>query len=189
MLDTDLGKRFVTGGENELEEIINLYGEKLLRYATAILCDYHEAENVMQEVFLAAYQGRAAFDGDNLSAWLYKITYNRSMNQLKKRKIFRFSELHDEMTGLIGDAGMSDGTLRALQRLKPQERALLYGRIMEELSYEELSRLLEASPAALRKQYERAKKKLADYLRQREEKPGDSLNIVPYGKEPRHEHI
>jgi RNA polymerase sigma factor (sigma-70 family) len=192
MLDTNLGQRFVTGGENELEEIINLYGEKLLRYATAILCDYHEAENVMQEVFLSAYQGRAAFDGGNLSAWLYTITYNRSMNQLKKRKILRFSELRDEMVSLVDDAGMSDETLRALQRLKPKERALLYGRIMEEQSYEDLSLLLGSSPAALRKQYERAKKKLSGYLNKRGEKvpaPADCLNTIHYGKEPQHEHI
>ena len=113
MNDTDLGQRFVTGGEDELEEVINLYGEKLLRYATAILCDYHEAENVVQEVFLSAYQNRTTFDGSNLSAWLYKITYNRSLNQLKKRKIFYFSEIHSEAVLAEKDEGLSDETLRA----------------------------------------------------------------------------
>lgn len=164
MSDTDLGQRFVTGGEDELEEIINFYGEKLLRYATAILCDYQEAENMVQEVFLSAYQGRAAFDGGNLSAWLYKITYNRSLNQLKKRKVFYFSEIRHEAVSPAKGTGLSDEILRALQRLKPKERALLYGRIMEEQSYEELSLLSGCSAAALRKQYERAKKKLAGYL-------------------------
>jgi RNA polymerase sigma factor (sigma-70 family) len=151
-------------GEDELEEIINLYGEKLLRYATAILCDYHEAENVIQEVFLSAYQSRTAFDGSNLSAWLYKITYNRSLNQLKKRKIFYFSEICDKVAAPNEDMGLSDETLRALRRIKPKERALLYARIMEEQSYEELSLRTGCSPSALRKQYERAKKKLADCL-------------------------
>lgn len=178
MSDTDLGQRFVTGGEDELEEIIRLYGEKLLRYATAILCDYQEAENVVQDVFLSAYQGRAAFDGGNLSAWLYKITYNCSLNQLKKRKVFYFSEIRDEVVSPPDDTGLSDEILRALQRLKPKERALLYGRIMEEQSYEELSLLSGCSSAALRKQYERAKKKLADYL-----------TAKNYGKESKHEYI
>jgi RNA polymerase sigma factor (sigma-70 family) len=178
MNDTDLGQRFVTGGEDELEEIVNHYGERLLRYATAILCDYHEAENVVQEVFLSAYQGRTAFDGGNLSAWLYKITYNRSLNQLKKHKVFYFSEIRANMVSPDDNTGLSDETLCALQRLKPKERALLYGRIMEEQSYEELSRLSGCSPAALRKQYERAKKKLAGYL-----------TAERYGKETKHEYI
>lgn len=157
MGDINLGQRFVTGGEDELEEIISLYGEKLLRYATAILCDYQEAENVVQDVFLSAYQCREAFDGGNLSAWLYKITYNRCLNQLKKRKLFYFSEIRDAAVSPADDSDLSDETLRALQRLKPKERALLYGRIMEEQSYEELSQRSGCSPTALRKQYERAK--------------------------------
>lgn len=132
----------------------------------------------MQEVFLSAYQGRAAFDGSSLSAWLYKITYNRSLNQLKKRRVLYFSQIHNELTTPADDDGLSDETLLALQRLKPKERALLYGRIMEEQSYEELSLLLGRSPAALRKQYERAKKKLAGYL-----------TVRHYGKEPKDERI
>ncbi|SHI06206.1 RNA polymerase sigma factor [Sporanaerobacter acetigenes] len=164
MSNADLGERFVTGGENELEEIINLYSEKLLRYATAILCDYYEAENIVQEVFLSAYENRATFDGANLSAWLYKITYNLSLNQLKKRKLLYFSEIRGKVVLSEEDKGLSDETFRALKRLKPKERALLYGRIMEEQSYEELSLLTGSSPAALRKQYQRVKDKLAKYL-------------------------
>ncbi|MDD4414810.1 MAG: sigma-70 family RNA polymerase sigma factor [Oscillospiraceae bacterium] len=164
MNDIDLGRRFVTGGEDELEEIIDIYAQKLLRYATAIMCDYHEAENVIQEVFLSAYQNRTTFDGNNLSAWLYKITYNRCLNQLKKRKLLYFSEIRDEMVVPTEDTGLSEETSRALRRLKPKERALLYARIMEEQSYNELSHSIGCSPSALRKQYERAKKKMAEYL-------------------------
>ena len=163
MEDIELGKRFVIGGEDILEEVINLYGEKLLRYATAILCDYQEAEDVVQESFIAAYQNRNKFDGENLSAWLYKITYNRSLNQLKKRKIFYFSEIHSEATS-EKDEGLNDETLRVLRKLRPKDRALLYGRIMEELSYEELSQRTGISSATLRKRYQRAKDKLVKEL-------------------------
>jgi len=54
--------------------------------------------------------------------------------------------------------------MEALKPLKPQERALLYGRIMNGQSYEELSKIMSSSPTALRKQYERVKKKAAKYL-------------------------
>lgn len=163
MNNTELGQSFINGGEDELEEIINIYGEKLLRYSTAILCDYHEAENVVQEVFISAYQNRTKFDGDNLSAWLYRITYNKSLNQLKKRRMLYFSEIREEVSQ-ERDNSISDEVLIALKKLKPKDRALLYGRIMEEQSYQELSQLTGSTPVALRKQYERAKKKLAEYL-------------------------
>lgn len=164
MEEIDIGQRFVNGGEDELEEIINLYGDKLLRYATAILCDYHEAENITQEVFLSAYQHRVHFDGNNVSAWLYKITYNCCLNQLKKRKFLFFNEIRSEIVLPEKDNGLSDETLRALQKLKPKERVLVYGRIMDGQSYEELAQLTGSSPAALRKQYQRAKEKLVKYL-------------------------
>lgn len=160
----DLGQRFITGGEKELEEIINFYGAKLLRYATAILCDYHEAENMVQEVFISAYQNRNSFDGSNLSAWLYKITYHRCLNHLKKRSVLYFGEIHSESVLEEEDLGLSDEAIKALGKLKPKDRALIYGRVMEELSYKELSSLIGKSEAALRKQYERAKKKLARLL-------------------------
>lgn len=164
MEEIDIGELFVNGGEEELEEIIDLYGEKLLRYATAILCDYHEAENIVQEVFISAYQNRVMFDGNNLSAWLYKITYNRCLNQLKKHKFLFFNEMRSEIVLHECDKGFSDETMRALQKLKPKERVLVYGRIMDGQSYEDLAKLTGSSPAALRKQYQRAKDKLVKYL-------------------------
>ena len=161
MEDMELGKRFISGGEEILEEIISIYGEKLLRYATAILCDYQEAEDIVQDSFIAAYENRKGFDGENLSAWLYKITYNLSLNQLKKRKILYFSKIYNKEAMKQKDEGLSDEILRALRKLKPKERALLYGRIMEEQSYEELSELTGVSSPTLRKRYQRAKDKLA----------------------------
>lgn len=164
MEDIELGKRFISGEEDILEEVINFYGEKLLRYATAILCDYQEAEDVVQESFIAAYQNRNKFDGENLSAWLYKITYNRSLNQLKRRKIFYFSEVHSQAVLTEKKDELSYEILVALRKLKPKDRVLLYGRIMEEQSYEEISQLTGISPATLRKRYQRAKDKLAKEL-------------------------
>jgi len=46
----------------------------------------------------------------------------------------------------------------------PQDRALLYSRIIEGYSYEEISQQMGKSPSTLRKRYERAKKKLVDNL-------------------------
>lgn len=172
MEDMGLGKRFISGGEEVLEEVITIYGEKLLRYATAILCDYQEAEDIVQDSFIAAYENRKGFDGENLSAWLYKITYNLSLNQLKKRRILYYSEIHKKEVVKEKDQGLSDEILRALGKLKPKERALLYGRIMEEQSYEELSELTGVSPSTLRKRYQRVKDKLAKEINNEYDRKG-----------------
>jgi len=159
----ELDKRFATGGEAELEELIADYGEKLLRYAASILCSHQDAEDVVQDVFISAYKNRGGFDGRNLSAWLYKITYNYSLNKRKRRMPLFFSDMKNEPVVYMNSSAMPE-IMEALRPLKPQERAILYGRIMNNYSYEELSQIMGSSPAALRKQYERAKKKAAKYL-------------------------
>ena len=159
--------RFTAGGEPELEEVISAFGEKLLHYATSILCNYHDAEDAVQTVFFLAYKNRRNFDGEHLSAWLYRITYNHCLSQLKKRKLIFFGDLGNVQEDSIDpyeQKAMSDDILEMLGRLKAEDRALLFARIMDDHSYEELSVIFDRSPAALRKQYERAKKKLAGYL-------------------------
>jgi len=147
----------------ELEELMNLYGERLLRYATSILYNTQDAEDVVQDVFISAYQNQAKFDGENLSAWLYKITYNKSLNKLKRRKILFFSDVGDVAVDGIPESDEND-IFRILKILKPQDRALLYGRIMSGYSYEELSRQMGEPAPVLRKRYERAKRKVAAHL-------------------------
>ncbi|MCL2201161.1 MAG: sigma-70 family RNA polymerase sigma factor [Oscillospiraceae bacterium] len=167
MIEVTLGKRFSQGDEPELVEVIDAFSEKLLRYATSILCNHHDAEDVVQRVFLQAYQNRKKFDGENISAWLYKITYNHCMNQLKKRRIFFFSDIRDVVEAVSApheEADSNASVLEMLCLLRAEDRALVYGRVINEQSYDELALIFGKSPAALRKQYERAKKKLAEYL-------------------------
>jgi len=167
MGEANLGIRFATGGESELEEVIRAYGEKLIRYATSILKNHHDAEDIVQGVFCVAYQKRRSFDGKNLSAWLYKITYHFCLDQLRKRKVLFISDISnvkEETVDPFADVSIDDDLLNALNQLTAKERALLFGRIMDGFSYEELAEIHGRSSAALRKQYERTKKKLADYL-------------------------
>ena len=160
----ELSQRFVTGGEAELEEVIHCFGEKLVRYAASVLFNHQDAEDVVQEVFLYAYQNRARFNGGNLSAWLYKITYHDCLDRLKRRKVLFFFDVKDEPAVEMEDTISMHEISEALKPLSPKDRALLYGRIVDGQSYDDLSRIMGATPAALRKQYERAKKKAAKYL-------------------------
>ena len=150
--------------DEELKDIIAAYGERLSRYAVTILASFHDAEDIVQEVFIAAYEKRESFDGDNLGAWLYRITYNRCINHAKRRKFALFAEPPEPAARRDAGFGFNENTLNALRRLKPMERALIHGRVMDERSYEDLAREFNASPTALRKRYERAKKKLAGYI-------------------------
>ncbi|MCL2404840.1 MAG: sigma-70 family RNA polymerase sigma factor [Defluviitaleaceae bacterium] len=151
----------------ELDELIPQYGEKLLRYATTILYSHPDAEDVVQDVFISYLQNSKRAEINNIAAWLYKVTYNLCLNKIKGAKRRRwsfFEDIKEEPAVHMEDSLTMPEIMEALKRLTPQERALLYGRAMDEHSYEELSHIIGASPAALRKQYERVKKKASKYL-------------------------
>ena len=163
----------------EFEELVDTYSERLLRYATSILYNHQDAEDVVQDVFMSAYQNLSTFDGNNISAWLYKVTYNKSINKLRKRKILPFGDIPENTMDTQKKSGLSDETLQALSQLKPQERAILYGRIIEAYNYEELAEQMGSSPTTLRKRYERAKKKLAGILSENQQKfDGEQEEII-----------
>ena len=152
----------------ELEELISLYGEKLLRYATSILYSYSDAEDAVQDVFISYMQNNNKHEISNASAWFYRVTYNHCLNKIKaakRRRLVFFSDTKEEpMVHMEDDLALPE-IMQALKPLTPQERALLYGRAMNEQSYDELSQIMGVSATALRKQYERIKKKAAKYLR------------------------
>jgi len=150
----------------DIESVVAEFGQLILRYCHALLCDYHEAQDAVQLVFIKANAKQLRFAANtNLSAWLYKIAYNTCMDILRKRK--RRERLLEEAGNQRQEArngGMSPWLERALAQLTPKERALVFNRVVDEMGYDELAKIYGAKPAALRKRYERAKKKLAQLL-------------------------
>lgn len=177
MSDSEFGTRFATGGEAELLELIDAYGEKLLRYATSVLCNRQDAEDAVQLAFIAAYDNRKTFDGRNLPAWLYKITHNQCLNHMKKRRPLLLGDACVKTTvNPFDDTGVNENFTSALARLSPTERALLYARVLDGYSYDDLVHIFGKSPAALRKMYERTKKKLAAALGEKRYYEGSAGN-------------
>lgn len=164
----DLGLRFSQGGESELTEVIEQYGSRLFRYCFNTVCDYHAAEDITQLALFKAYKNRKNFRSDAaLSTWMYRIAYNCCIDYFRKQRFF-LPLLEVKDTSCMPDTSedeFSPEVQSALFQLTPKERAVVYGRIIEEKSYSELAEISNISEAALRKRYMRAKRKLANALR------------------------
>lgn len=173
-MQEDLNMRFAAGNQSAFEEAIDRYGARLLRYVSAVLCDYHEAEDVVQEVFLLAMKNCRRFDGKNLSAWLYKIAYRTSLNRMKRRRPLLLGDLNEQDLTLPAPEENTEDLWEHLKVLKPKERALLFSRIYEGKSYAAISETTGVSQAVLRKRYERAKKKLAESLTEESKTGGNA---------------
>ena len=156
--------------DGEIERIVDEYASALFRMCLVMLRSVPDAEDAVQDACAAAWQGRDGFDGENLRAWLYRITGNRCLDMLRRRGLLTFDELREETAAgpEEGGDGFSDTTMRALGRLSAADRAVVLLRVREELSYAEIAERLGENEAALRKRYERAKKRLARYLTEAE---------------------
>jgi len=158
-----------SGKTNELslEEMVATYGKAILRYCHLLLRDYHEAQDVVQTTFLKVFMGRSRIKGA-VQPWLYKTAYNNCIDILRKRKKLSFTEDENYEPSYQMEDGMSEDIKIALGVLPPDDRALVISRVMDEMDFAELSQIYNASAATLRKRYERAKKKLANALRELE---------------------
>lgn len=167
---SELNNTFTTGGEYELRCAIKIYGQPILRYCHNILCDYFEAQDAVQMTFIKAYNKRKSFKSKtSLSAWLYRIAYTTCIDLLRKKKLLFFLP-HIKVKSVIEqkskDSFINDNLKEALLTLSPEERALVFNRVIDEKSYAELEEIYLVSSSTLRKRYERAKKKLSKALQE-----------------------
>ena len=87
MDEAELSRAFPIGDGACLEAVIGRYGQALLRYCHHILCDYHEAQDAVQDALLRAWSRRNLFRaGTNLEAWLYKLAYHACIDLLRQRR-------------------------------------------------------------------------------------------------------
>lgn len=154
-------------------EIYRLYYKTMYNTALRILADTTEAEDVMQEGFLNAFQKIETYRGEvSFGAWLKKIIVNRSLDIIKARKAVISIEttnidLPDESdSGYIekADDVNIDMIKAAIYSLPEGYRIVLSLYLLEGYDHDEISEILNITNATSRTQFHRAKKKLAEHL-------------------------
>lgn len=80
-----LGERFRAGDETVLREVYDRYGGLVYRLGMSCLSSHHDAEDVTQATFVAAWRGRATFDPDRgtLAGWLLGIARRQVVDRVR----------------------------------------------------------------------------------------------------------
>lgn len=85
--DAYLVERALDNDLAAFEKLVSRYQSKIVSYATRMLSDADEAEDVAQEAFVKAYRSLESFRGaSSFSTWLYRIATNLCIDRVRKRK-------------------------------------------------------------------------------------------------------
>jgi RNA polymerase sigma factor (sigma-70 family) len=162
------------GSKKACYELYRLYSKAMLNVAFRILGSMDEAEDVLQESFLDAFNKVKDFRQETtFGLWLKQIVVNRSINLLRKRKI-EWVEMESEQLENIADEQQPDEedmqykvaqVKQAMQLLPEGYRVVLSLYLLEGYDHEEIGQILNISENTSRTQFLRAKRKLSEVLR------------------------
>ena len=87
MSDEELAQKAQEGDTEAFGELIGRYQDKLMRYARKFLLDPEDAQDIVQDIFIKAYENLRSFDATRrFSPWVYRIAHNEFINEIKKRQ-------------------------------------------------------------------------------------------------------
>jgi RNA polymerase sigma-70 factor (ECF subfamily) len=168
--DRQLVRAVLAGRTDDFRGLVDRHQRSIFRFAAKILGNWEAAEDVTQEVLLAAFANLSGYDSSRaaFSTWLFTIARNRCINLLKRTRPIALIELDS-----IGDIGSTDPLLRqelsqqlnrALASLPVEQRSAFVLAEIEELPYAEIARIERTSLGTVKSRIHRAKQRLQSLL-------------------------
>jgi RNA polymerase sigma-70 factor (ECF subfamily) len=175
--ELDLIQECLAGNPKAQFEIYSKYAKAMLNTCFRIVGKQDEAEDVLQEAFLAAFRQLDKFRGDaTFGAWLKRIVINAALNHLKKKKLDFVSmddkHLDADLDSIENDTqnelNFDDVQLAkvrsAIQDLPKGFQMILTLYLIEGYDHVEIAEILDISVSTSKSQYSRAKKKLRSII-------------------------
>ena len=152
-------------------EMYQKYAEAMLRVAFQITHDEDEAQDVLQESFIRAFNKLDQFEGQStFGAWLKRIVVNQSLNLVQRRTslvyLDEFPEELDSPSEEISWDDVSDDMIRtSIDALPDGYRVVLSLYLLEGYDHEEIAEILGIGVSTSKSQYSRAKARLRTELK------------------------
>ena len=180
--DLELARNIAAGDRLSFETLMRRHNRRLYRLARATLRDDAEAEDALQEAYIAAYRAIGSYRGDSmLVTWLSRMVLNECLGRLRKsarRQNVIPMAASDEVEAAASedDRDLPDRQLvraeiramleRKLDQLPEDFRTVFVMRAVEELSVEETAVTLGIPEATVRSRHFRARSLLRESLAQ-----------------------
>lgn len=164
----DLIQACRSGDRSAQFRIYKLYYKAMYNTSLRIVNDTAEAEDIMQESFLDAFQRLNTYSGEgSFGSWLKRIVINRSLDFLRKeREMVPFDETDHDLAETDEETREEEVILRvaevkkAISQLQDEYRIIVSLYLLEGYDHEEIAQILKISNQLSRTRYSRARQKL-----------------------------
>ena len=175
--DEEVAKRVQSGDTEQYRHLVDRYQQRLMRYGKSLLFDHTDIEDIVQEVFIKAFQNIQGFDAERkFSPWIYRIAHNSFVNHGKRRSrslvdyfdLEVFLPYMPSTTNVEKDVDrieLSKDVEVALAKVSEKYREPLALYFFENLSYQEIADVLHIPINTVGIRILRGKEKLKEHLK------------------------
>jgi RNA polymerase sigma factor (sigma-70 family) len=169
--DVSLVERFNHGDDSAFDRIVETYSSEVAALANRLLGWPEDTEDVVQNIFLAAFVGLKKFRCEcSLKTWLFTITINECRNY-RYRQMLRlrlFSRASDEASeaadNTVTERETFEQVRRAVRALPAKYREPVVLKYLQQLASDEIVRILGISQGTLHVRLNRARKRLKEQV-------------------------
>ncbi len=171
--------KILEGDSNAFAVLVDQYKDLVFSLSFKMLKNREEAEEAAQDTFVKVFKSLNNFKGDSkFSTWIYKVTYNTCLDQLKKNKrvqhtipIDDFSQNQiqnlENVLDTIDERDRNKMIQDCIHLLPSEEAFLLILFYFEEQSLEEISKIIDCTVNNVKVKLYRSRKKIASILKMR----------------------
>ena len=153
-----------------VELIWDRYANDLLAYLRCVLCSIHDAEDVLQMIFVRIVRKRHKLaKARHLDAYVYRIARNEVSGWIRRRKRDRQAKVVDESWLIVpeshdGPSDLVEQLQAALNRLPQTQREVIVMKIYRQKTFLEISEILDLSQSTVASRYRYGMEKLRSLL-------------------------
>lgn len=184
MTDQEVIDLILKGDREKFGILVERYQQMVFRICMGYVHNHDDADDLVQEIFIQAYQSLSRFKGDSaFSTWLYRVAVNASLNKIRKPLKSIFSQTFDSIAGskegadynfnladfenpesIIIRQEHTDWLNRALDSLPENQRTAIILSKYDDLPQKEIAGIMRISEGAVESLLQRAKKNLRERL-------------------------
>jgi RNA polymerase sigma-70 factor (ECF subfamily) len=160
--------------EVAFRELVSQYKERLYWHIRKIVLDHDDTDDVLQNTFIKIFRNINSFKGDSkLYTWMYRIATNEALTFIKKRAKranVSVEEIKDNAIANLKSDVYFEGTeiqlklQRAIASLPPKQQLIFNMKYFDDITYEDLSKILDISVGGLKSSYHIETHKIKSFL-------------------------